>query len=174
MAYNCDATNILATPLKNITGPCILSGITKIHEKLTKQGLTTKLHIMDNEVSEDPKKYFKTQLGFQLVPPHTHRRNTAKRAVITYKNNFIAALCTLDPIFPFCWWDHLLPQVTMTLNMLWQFRLNPRLSAYEEVDIIHNFEWAPLAPLEPLGCKLQIHEKYHKQITYAPHSVDVC
>ena len=57
----------------------------------------------------------------------------------------------------------------MTLNMLRQSQLNPELSAYEQVDGIHNFERTPLAPL---GCKVQIHEKPHKQLTYAPHSVD--
>ena len=55
--YHYDANNILTTPIKNRTGPCILSGITKIHNKLRKWGLTPKLHIMDNEVSEDLKKY---------------------------------------------------------------------------------------------------------------------
>ena len=58
VAYHYDANNILTIPLKNITGTCILSGITKIYDKLKKRGLTPKLHIMDNEVSEDLKKYF--------------------------------------------------------------------------------------------------------------------
>ena len=58
VAYHYDDNNILTTPLRNRTGPCILSGITKIHNKLIKQGLTPTLHIIDNEVSEDLKKYF--------------------------------------------------------------------------------------------------------------------
>ena len=57
----------------------------------------------------------------------------------------------------------------MTLNMLRRSRLNPWLSAYEQADGIHNFEQTPLAPLV---CKVQIHEKPHKRLTYAPHSVD--
>ena len=32
-----------------------------------------------------------------------------------------------------------------------------------------NFEQTPLAPL---GCKVKIHEKFHKRLTYAPHPVD--
>ena len=58
VAYHYDANNILTTQLKNRTGPCILIGITKIHNKLRKRGLTPKLLIMDNEVSEDLNKYF--------------------------------------------------------------------------------------------------------------------
>ena len=103
---------------------------------------------MDNEVSEDLKKYFEdSDIQFQLVPPHMHRRNAAERAMRTVKNHFIASLLNMDPVFPFYLWECLLPQVIMTLNMLRRSWLNPGLSAYEQVDGIHNFERTPLAPL---------------------------
>ena len=124
---------------------------------------------MDNEVSEDLKKYFDdSDIHLKLVPPYMHRRNVAERAVRTFKNHFIAAICTVDHLFPFYLWDCLLHQITMTLNILRRPQLSPGLSAYEQVDGIHNFERTLLAPL---GCKLQIHEKPHKRLTYAPHSV---
>ena len=127
---------------------------------------------MDNEVSEDLNKYFEdSDIQFQLVPPHIHWRNAAERDVRTFKNHFIAALFTVDPRFPFYLWECLLPQVTMTLNMLRRSRLNPGLSAYEQVYGIHNFERTQLSPL---GCKVHIHGKPHNQLTYAPHSVDGC
>ena len=110
VAYHYDANNIITTPLKNRTGPCILNGITKIHDLLRKRGLTPKIHIMDNEVSEDLRKYFEdSDIQFQLVLPHMHRINDAERAVRTFKNNFIVALCTVEPIPPFYLWDRLLP-----------------------------------------------------------------
>ena len=91
--YHYDTNNILNSPLKNRTGTCILNGITKIHDKLRKRGLTPKVHIMDNEVSEDFKQYFKdSDIQFQLVPPHMYWRNSAERDVRTFKNHFIAAL----------------------------------------------------------------------------------
>ena len=118
VAYHYDAKNILTAPLKNRTGPCIISGITKIHNKLRKRGLTSKIHIMDNEVSEDLKKYFEdSDIQFQLVPPHMHRINAAERYVRTFKNHFIAVLCTVEPLFPLYLWERLLPQVTMTLRV---------------------------------------------------------
>ena len=87
---------------------------------------------MDNEVSEDLKKYFEdSDIQLQLAPQHTHRRNASEKAVRTFKNHFIDALCTVDPILTFYLWDQLLTQVTMTLNMLWLSQLNPGLSAYE-------------------------------------------
>ena len=57
----------------------------------------------------------------------------------------------------------------MILNMLQRSRLNPGLLAYEQVDGIKFFERTALASL---GCKVQIYEKPHKRLTYAPHSVD--
>ena len=170
VAYHYDADNIPTTPLKKRTWPCILSDITKIHDKLIKRGLTPKLHIMDNEVSEKFKEYFKdSNIKFRLVPPHMHRGNTTERAVITFKDHFISSLCNLYPILPFYLWDRLLPQVTMTLNMLRKSQLNPGLSAYEQVYGIQVFERASLAPLV---CKVKNHEKPHKRLSYAPHSVD--
>ena len=53
VAYHYDANNILTTSLNNRTVPFILNGITKIHYKLRKRGLTPKLHIMDIEISEN-------------------------------------------------------------------------------------------------------------------------
>ena len=76
-------------------------------------------------------------------------------------------------IVPFTcyWWDGLLPQVTMTLNMLRRSGLKPELSTYEQLDEIHHFEHTPLAPL---GCEVENNEKPHKWLSYAPHSVDGC
>ena len=82
-------------------------------------------------------------------------RNSAERDVRTFKNHFIADLCTVDPLSPFYLWDRLLPQVTMTLNMLRWYQLNPGLSAYEQVDGIQNFE---RTSLETLVRKVQIYK----------------
>ena len=88
-----DTNNIITTTLKNRTGTCILTGITKVHDRLGNRGLTPKLHIMDNEVSKDLKKYFEdSDIQFQLLTPHMHRRNNKERTVRTFKNHFIAAL----------------------------------------------------------------------------------
>ena len=106
VAYHYDANDILITPLNNITGTCILNGITKIHDKSRKRGLTPKLHIMGNEVSEDLRKYFEdSDIQIQLVPPHMHWKNSSERATRTFKNHFIAAICTMEPLFPFYLWE---------------------------------------------------------------------
>ena len=116
------------------------------------------------------KQYFQySDIPFQLVPPHMHRRNSSEKAMRKFKNHCISFLCTVDPLFIFYFWDRLLPQVTMTLHMLRQSQLSRELSAYEQVNGIHNFECTPLATL---GYKVENYDKSHKQLTYAPHSVD--
>ena len=119
VSYHYDANNIFTTPLMNIAETCILYGITKIHYKLKKWGLSQKLHIVANEVSEYLRQCFEdSEIQFQLFPPHMHQRSATERAVRTFKNQFISALCTVDPLLPFYLWDRLLPQVNMTLKML--------------------------------------------------------
>ena len=63
----------------------------------------------------------------------------SERSMRTFKNHFIAALFTVEPLLPLYLWDRISPKVTMILNMLRQYGLNPELSAYEQVDGIHNF-----------------------------------
>ena len=93
VAYHYNKNNILTTSLNKRTGTFILNGITKIDEKLRKRGLTPKLNITENEVSEDLKQYFEySDIQIQLFPPHMHRRNAAEQSVRTFKNQFISAL----------------------------------------------------------------------------------
>ena len=52
-------------------------GYQKFMTNLRKLGLTPKLHIVDNEVSEDLKQYFEdSDIQFQLVLPHIHWINS--------------------------------------------------------------------------------------------------
>ena len=66
-------------------------------------------------------------IDYQLVPPGVHRRNAAERAIRTFKNHFIAGLCSTDKNFPLHLWDQLVPQAELTLNMLRGSRLNPKV-----------------------------------------------
>ena len=74
------------------------------------------------------------QEDYQLVPPGNHRRNAAERAIRTFKNHLIAGLSTADPNFPLNLWDRLLDQAYITLNLLRGSRMNPKLSAYAQIE----------------------------------------
>ena len=68
--------------------------------------------------------------------------------------------------FPLHLWCRLLDQAELTLNMLCTSRINPNLSAHEQLHGIHNFNATPLAPP---GTKCIAHEKSSECRTWAPH-----
>jgi hypothetical protein len=98
-----------------------------------------------------------------------HRRNAAERAIQTFKNHFIAGLCSTDKDFPLHLWDCLLPQALLTLNLLRGSRINPQLSAQAQVHGAFEYNRTPLAPP---GVRVLVHEKPAMRGTWAPHAVE--
>ena len=84
--YAYDPNVIIVAPLKSRKGAKLLKGYKKLTTRLTDRGLRPKLQRLDNEASQEMKRYMKlSDIDFQLVPPHNHRRNSAKRAIRTFK-----------------------------------------------------------------------------------------
>ena len=55
--------------------------------------ISTNIYVMDNDISaEFTAALTKNNTSYQLVTPHTHRRNLAERAIQTYKNHLKAGL----------------------------------------------------------------------------------
>ncbi|KAG7352362.1 reverse transcriptase RNA-dependent DNA polymerase [Nitzschia inconspicua] len=125
---------------------------------------------LDNECSTMLKTFMHDQdLDFQLVPPYLHRCNAAERAIRTFKNHFIAGLCSTDPAFPIHLLDRLLPQAELTLNLNRGSRLNPKLSAWAQLHGTYDYNRTPLAPP---GCKVLVHKKPAQRESWAPHAAD--
>jgi hypothetical protein len=105
-----------------------------LHQYLCDRGFKPKIQKLVNEASKALKRAIKENgINYQLIPPHIHRRNAAEQTIQTFKNNFVACLCTADKNFPLHLWDRILPQAITTLNLLQTSRLNPRLSAEEHI-----------------------------------------
>jgi hypothetical protein len=116
--------------MKNCTNREMICAFKHLHACLCNHGFRPKLQKLDKEASAALQYAMrKEKIDYQLVPPHVHRHNAAKPAIGTFKDHFIAGLCSVDPNFPLQLWDHLHPQGTTTLNLLRSSRLNPRLSA---------------------------------------------
>ena len=145
--YDHDTNAILVEPIKNRCAQEILRAYNKLYEYLKSKGYTPKLQRLDNEASNLLIQSLKQkQIDFQLVPPNSHRRNAAERAIRTFKNHFIAGLCSVDPHFPLQLWDKLLQQAVITLNLLRPSRCNPTKSAYEILEGNFDYNKTPLAP----------------------------
>ena len=168
--YDYDSNFIHVEPMKSKSGPEILAAYQRAHALLTSRGLRPLLQRLDNEASAALQSFMADNaIDFQLAPPHVHRRNAAERAIRTFKNHFIAGLCSTDPSFPLNLWDRLLPQAIQTLNLLRTSRINPQLSAWAQVHGLFDFNRTPLAPP---GTRVLIHEKPAVRSTWAPHAVD--
>jgi hypothetical protein len=167
--YDVDANYIDAEPLRNHADNQMISAYRNLWER-TNRGRVTKpkLHILDNEASEAFKSAIKENCDLQLVPPDTHRRNLAERAIQTFKSHFISILAGVDPSFPMNLWDRLIPQAVMTLNLLRNSHKMPTISAYQRVN--GNFDYNKL-PLAPLGCSVEMHESTNRRRTWDPRSL---
>jgi hypothetical protein len=117
--YDYDSNAILAQPIKDRTAPELLKAFQIMEQELVARGLKSKLMKLDNEASKLLETYLHQQdITFQLVPPYSHRRNSAERAIRSFKDHLIAGLCSTDKSFPMHLWDILLPQAVISLNML--------------------------------------------------------
>ena len=99
--YSYDTNAIFAHSLKSNASAQILDAYKKTYQLLHERGFKPQVHWLDNEASTALKEFNKkNNIEYQLVPPHAHRRNAAERAIRTWKNHFIAGLCSVDPTFP--------------------------------------------------------------------------
>jgi hypothetical protein len=163
--YDCNYVKVI--PMKSRSASEWVKAYDTVHQEFTVKGFKPKLQTLDNEASAALKNFFTiNDIDYQFVPPHCHRRNAATRAILTFKEHFVARLSLVDPAFPLYLWDRLLPQAEITLNLMRTSRLHPQLSA---VAHFHGLVDCNKTAFDPPGCKIIAHEKPGKQRTWAPH-----
>ena len=156
-AYYHDSNTIHARPMKNCSGPELLKGCTTIHNLLSECELAPKMHYLGNEFPKVLQQLMTAKdERSQLVPPHLHRKNSAERAIQTFKDHFIAGLASVNKTFPVHLWCRLLPHCLLTFNLLRPSIINPKLSAYAQLHGAFDFNRTLLAPP---GTKIIIHDK---------------
>ena len=137
-----------------------------------KYGVTPSYERMDNETSDLLKQYcldHDPRITIQHVPPGNHRGNKAERAIRTFKNHFISALCTVDPNFPMHLFEHLIEQAELTLNLLRGSPFSPHVSVWHALRGPFSYTNYPLAPP---GMKIVCFESSEKRHSWATHGVD--
>jgi hypothetical protein len=86
VCYSYDCNYVKLVPMKSRSASEWLKAYGGIHQELTSKGFKPKLQTLDNKSSAVLKSYFtENDVAFQLVPPHCRIRNTAERAIITFK-----------------------------------------------------------------------------------------
>jgi hypothetical protein len=156
--------------MKNRGDKDMLRAFDLLIQSLIIRCLKPSLQRLDNDASLTLRNYLtKEGIDYQLATPHIHRRNNAERAIQTFKNHFITGLFSVDPNFTLKLWDKLLPQATITLNLLRKSRINPRMSAYAQLNGHFYFNRTPLAPP---GTRVIAHARPDQRASWDPIRVD--
>ena len=164
-----DSNAILVEPMNSKNDAEMQRAYLHLLQRLKRQGVQVKKHILDNECSESMKELIRETCKLELVPPGCHRRNIAEVAIKTFKQHFTSVLTGTAATFPLGLWDKLLPQAELTLNLLRQSNSTPNVSAYAH--LFGQFDYNRM-PLAPMGCAVQVHEQSSKRRTWDAHSVD--
>jgi hypothetical protein len=105
-------------------------------------------------------------MTWELIPPDCHQRNIAKRAIQTFKNHFVAILSGVNDRFPLSLWCHLVRPAELTVNLLRQSNVVPKILAYAHVHGQHDYTKHPFAPL---GCADMAHVKPKNRQSWDVH-----
>ena len=170
VCYEYASNSIHVRPMKSREDANMVETFKNIYGYLKSKNFTPILNVMDNECSKAVLEFIEsTNAKIQFVPPDIHRVNAAERAIRTFKEHFIAGLCTVDKMFPLQLWDELLEQAQDSLNLLRTARVNPKLSAYAILEGQFNFNKTPLAPP---GTQALVYTAPNKRESWEPHAKD--
>jgi hypothetical protein len=103
----------------------------------------------------------------KLVPPDCHHCNIAEQAIQIFKNHVVSILSGVDDRFPSSLWCHLVQPAELTLNLLGQNNVAPKVSVYAHVHGQHNYMKRPFAPL---GCAVMAHIKPKSRRSWGVHA----
>ena len=132
IAFCCDSNTIIYAAYKMRSNKHRITAYISIMKRLTIRGHKVNLQVVDKESSAAYKKVVEGtwKAKYQLIPPDVHRCNAAEHAICTFKALLLAILAGVDPTFPRNIWYKLLPQTELTLNLMRQSTLNPRIFSW--------------------------------------------
>jgi hypothetical protein len=152
-----DTNYIFCKLMKNQTEGEMITVYQKMVNKMKLLALGLKHHHLDNKCLEEFKACIaKNGITHELVPPDCHRCNIAKQAIKTFKNHFVSILSEVDDRFTLSLWCHLGQPAELTINLLRQSNIAPKVSAYAHVHGQHDYMKRPFSPL---GCAVMAHVK---------------
>jgi hypothetical protein len=164
VAIHLNANYIFVKPMRSRSKEEMIQAYVKIINRMRLAGLGLKKHTLDNEALEAFKQCIQEQqMQYKLFPPINHQCNQTECAMQTFKAHFISILTGINDKFPLSLWCHLLEPTELTLNLLRQSKVAPKISAYAQVHGPHNYMKTPFAPL---GCAIQAHLKPEDRRTW--------
>ena len=99
--YDFDSNYISATAIPSRSKEHLVQAYLSAVSLLQRRGLRPRLQRLDNEISNLMRSEIDSHdITYRLTPAGNHGRNAAERAIQTFKNHFIAGLCSVHPRFP--------------------------------------------------------------------------
>ena len=127
-----DSSAVLAELMKNCTAKEMIRTYHALLAKLRKAGFVPTKHILENECSAKFKEAIRETCKLQLVPPSNHHANLAEVAIWSY-------------------WDVILPQALLQLNLLSKSNATPTVSAHAHLCGEHDYNAMPLLSIRSLA-----------------------
>jgi hypothetical protein len=125
----------------------MITAYQKMANRMKLLALGLKHHHLDNECLAEFKAYIaKNGMTHKLVPLDCHRC-IIERAIQTSKNHFVSILSRVDDRFPLSLWCHLVLPAELTISLLRQSNVSPKVSVYAHVHRQHDYMKFPFAPL---------------------------
>ena len=163
---------MLTTATKNRSDKEMIRAFTDLTEDLKRRGIYPGFHFMDNEAYTALKtKMTSMNIKYQLEPQRNNRANNAERSIQTFKNHFIAGLCSVEKYFHLKLRDRLLQQAAISLNKIIQSRTLTHLSAYTHIFGEFDLKCTQLAPP---GTQVVINHRPNDCASKAPHEEYIC
>jgi hypothetical protein len=146
----------------------MITAYQKMVDRMKLSALRLTYHCLDNECLAAFKTCIaKNGMTHELVPPDYHHCNINKQAIQTFKNHFVSILSGVDDRFPLSLWCHLMQPAELTVNLLQQSSVAPKVSAYAHVHGQHNYMKCLFAPL---GCVVMAHVKPKNRQSWDVHA----
>ena len=134
--------------MKNKTKGEMIMAYQRMVNRMKLLALGLKHHRLDNECWAKFKECIaKNGMTHKLVPSKCHHCNITKGAIQTFKNHFVSILSRVDDRFPLSLWCHLVQPMELTINLLQQSNVAPKVSVHAHVHGQHNYMKRPFAPL---------------------------
>ena len=170
LLYHPDPNYIKIVPMTSKSTAAYKEAYLPAIEFFASKGFKPRFEVLDNVLSAELAEAMRSlDIQPRLVPPGNHRVNIAEREMRTAKNHLISIVASCDPQFPARAIPLLFPQAEMTLNMLRRSRVNPSISAYEQMHGPYDFNRTPMAPP---GTRAVILDDPSVRASFAPHGTD--
>ena len=162
---------IHAEPLKSRQAADLTAAYRSTYNFFSELGHRPQFQVLDNEDSGLLQKFLKNEVNVSIeyVPPNTHRRNRAERAIRDWKGHLISCLDNVDKDFRMSLWCELLPQIELTLAHLRPYLPDPTISSYEGI-FGKKFDFIA-HPIHPPGVKVIILDPVTTRESWAPHGL---